>query len=186
MKEKIVSYSLKFIKDIIPVIAGILIALFIDNWNSSRKDKMYIDQVFITINNELKDTKTAIDENIPKQEALIDAFEKESDNPNMKVMNVVMNSKGIFMPQIKLNAWKSVSNTKIDLIEYKKINALSNIEDLKTILNNKVDFLMSFLYNNINATDRNTKQTFKMILQDILQTEITLQKYIDSYQKSLR
>lgn len=30
---------------------------------------------------------------------------------------------------------------------------------------------MGFLYSNINQTDKNTKQTFKMIIMDIIQTE---------------
>ena len=30
---------------------------------------------------------------------------------------------------------------------------------------------MTFLYNNINETDKNKKQTLKMILMDIVQTE---------------
>ena len=53
MKEIIKRNTIQFFKEMIPVIAGILIALFIDNWNSDRKDKNYINQVFPTVNNEL-------------------------------------------------------------------------------------------------------------------------------------
>jgi hypothetical protein len=60
MKKAIKSYSIQFFKEIIPVVAGILIALFIDNWNAERKDKAYIEQVFSTIHSELKETNEAI------------------------------------------------------------------------------------------------------------------------------
>lgn len=117
MKEKFKRYSIQFIKEIIPVIAGILIALFIDNWNSERKDKAYLNQVFSTINNELEESKEDIKSIIPQQNSLIDSLEFYSGNKSVTVLNIVKESKGIYIPQIKMNAWKSVANTKIDLID---------------------------------------------------------------------
>ncbi|MFV0539614.1 MAG: hypothetical protein ACK5MZ_00045 [Aestuariibaculum sp.] len=182
MKKKLKHYTLQFAKEIIPVIAGILIALFIDNWNSERQDKIYINQVFLTINNELNDSKKDIKAIIPKQESLIDSLEFYSNNQNIAVLDIVMQSKGIHIPTIKINAWKSVSNSKIDLIDYKKTITLSNIEELKELLNNKSKFLMDFLYSNINETDKHKKQTLKMILLDIIQTEKTIQQNIELFE----
>jgi len=183
MKGKLKNYAIQFIKEIIPVIAGILIALFIDNWNSERKDKAYVNQIFSTINSELNESKEDIKDIIPKQQSLIDSLEFHANNKNITVLNIVMKSKGIYIPQIKLNAWKSVSSSKIDLIDYKKIAELSYIEEQKQTLSNKSDFLMRFLYNNVNEVDKNKKQTLKMILMDIVQTEKTMQKAIELFQK---
>ncbi|MGJ1264442.1 hypothetical protein [Sphingobacterium spiritivorum] len=183
MKRKIKDYSIQFIKEIIPVIAGILIALFIDNWNSERKDKAYINQIFSTIQSELVESKEDIKAIIPKQRSLIDSLDFYANNKDVAVLDIVMRSKGIYIPKVKINAWKSVSNTKIDLIDYKKIATLSNIEELKQTLNDKSDFLMGFLYSNINQTDKNTKQTFKMIIMDIIQTEKTIQDHIEVFEK---
>ncbi|MGV0923846.1 hypothetical protein [Empedobacter tilapiae] len=183
MKEKFKKYTVLFLKDIIPVIAGILIALFINEWNSERKDEAYINQVFSTISQELKESKEDIIVTIPQQESLIDSLEFYSTHQNITILDVVMRSKGIYIPRIKISAWKSVSNTKIDLIDYNKITTLSDIEELKQTLNNKSDFLMSFLYSNINETDKNKKQTLKMILLDIIQTERTLQQNIELMEK---
>ncbi|SMC80172.1 hypothetical protein [Moheibacter sediminis] len=183
MKKKIKNYTIHFIKEIIPVIAGILIALFIDNWNSERKDKTYIYQVFSTIDSELKDSKEDIKAIIPQQESLIDSLEFYTNHKEVTVMDVVMISKGIYIPQIKMSAWKSVSNNKIDLIDYQKITSLTNIEELKEILDDKSKFLMSFLYSNIHDTDKNTKQTLKMIIMDIMQTEKTLQQSIELFEE---
>lgn len=183
MKQKIKNYSIAFVKEIIPVIAGILIALFIDNWNSEHKDKLYIDQVFSTIDSELKESKEDIKIIIPKQQSLVDSLEFYYENKNVTILDIIKKSKGIYIPQIKTNAWKAVSSSKIDLIDYKKVASLSNIEELKETLKNKSEFLMSFLYSNINSTDKNVKQTVKMILLDIIQTENTLQKTIESMEK---
>ncbi|GGE21798.1 MULTISPECIES: hypothetical protein [Sphingobacterium] len=182
MKKQIKDYSIHFLKEIIPVIAGILIALFIDNWNTDRKDKNYINQVLLTINSELKDSKEDIKTIIPQHESLIDSLGLYSNNKNISIMDVVNKSNGINIPQIKTNAWKSVSSSKIDLIDYDKITLLSNIEDEKATLNKKSDFLMSFLYSNIHAVDKNSKLTLELILKDILQTEKTMQKRIEQFE----
>lgn len=183
MKQKIKNYTIQFIKEIIPVIAGILIALFIDNWNSEHKDKVYIDQEFSTIDSELKESNEDIKAIIPKQESLVDSLQFYYESKNVTILDIVKKSKGIYIPQIKINAWKSVSGTKIDLIDYKKVASLSNIEELKETLKNKSEFLMSFIYSNINATDQNTKQTLKMIFLDIIQTEKSLQQSIELIEK---
>lgn len=182
-KMKIKNYSILFIKEMIPVIVGILIALFIDNWNSERKDKAYIKQVFTTINSELKESNKDIKSSIVKQESLIDSLEFYSNNKDVTILDIVMKSKGIYGPSIRINAQKSVSNSKIDLIEYEKVTTLSNIEELKTNLNNKTQFLMSFLYSNINETDKNKKQTLKMILLNIITTERTIRKNIELFEE---
>lgn len=183
MKEKIKNYSIHFIKEIIPVIAGILIALFIDNWNSERKDKAFIKQVFSTVDSELKDTNIEILEKIPIQESLIDSLDFYTSYKNIKLSDIIMKSDGIRIPQIKINAWKTVSNTKIDLIDYEKITILANIAEHKDLLNSKMEFLMNFLYSKNTQTDENTKQTFKLLILDMIQTERTIQEYIEYYKK---
>lgn len=42
---------------------------------------------------------------------------------------------------------------------------------------------MNYLYSNLNETDTNIKQTLKMILMDIVQTEKTLQQIIEQFEQ---
>jgi len=183
MKEKIRKNLFQFIKEIIPIIVGILIALFIDNWNVERKDRVYINQVFTMVDSELKESKEEILITIPKQETLIDSLNFYAKNKEVTVLTTVMKSGGIYLPPIKLNAWKAVSTNKIDLVDYKKVTTLSNIEELKGILSGKGELLMNFIYANINETDERIKQTIKLMLLDIIQTEKTLQLHIEAFEK---
>jgi len=80
MKQRIKRYSIQFVKEIIPVVVGILIALFIDNWNSQRKDRAYIKQVYTTISTELSESKEDIKAMMPKQKALIASLEENAKN----------------------------------------------------------------------------------------------------------
>lgn len=71
---------------------------------------------------------------------MIDSLEFYSNDITVNISDIVKKSKGIYIPQIKINAWKSVSSNKIDLIEYEKITTLSNIEEMKDLLNKKQTF----------------------------------------------
>ena len=182
MKEKIKNYSKNFIKEIIPVIAGILIALFINNWSETRKDKKYVEQVFATVNSELNETNEEIKDIIPLQQALTDSLELYANYKNATILDVVKKAKGIKIPKIKINAWKAISSSKIDLVDYERIASLSNIEEQKEILKDKTEYLMTFLYSNFHETEKSKKETLKMILIDIIQTEKTTQRLIENFE----
>lgn len=102
MKTKIKNYIITFIKEIIPVTVGILIALLINNWNEDRKDTNYIKQVYATMDSELKESKTEISESIPVQKTLIDSLEFYSKNNKVNILEVVLKTKGITLPKIKM------------------------------------------------------------------------------------
>ncbi|MGL6038429.1 MAG: hypothetical protein ACRC0E_06025 [Soonwooa sp.] len=48
---------------------------------------------------------------------------------------------------------KQYRQPEIDLVDYKKINSLSKIIEVKDILKEKNDFLLSYAYNNINSRE---------------------------------
>lgn len=183
MKKKLRNYSIHFVKEIIPVIVGILIALYINNWNENRKEKKYINQIFTSIDKELIESKQEIETKIPLQKTLIDTIDFYSDNKNLTIFDVAIKADGIHIPTIKLNTWKSLSNSKIELAEYKKMSVLSGIEEKRELLRRKEEYLMNFLYSNIDSKEKSKKQTLKILMQDILQTEKSIQNDINEYEK---
>ena len=42
---------------------------------------------------------------------------------------------------------------------------------------------MTYIYSNANETDKNKKETLKLILMDIIQTEKTTQQFIELFEK---
>ena len=49
-----------------------------------------------------------------------------------------MKFNGIYMPIIKTNSWNAIANSKIELIEYEKLSGLSDIEERKENLTQRV------------------------------------------------
>jgi len=114
----------QIIREIIPVIIGILVALAVNNWNEDRKDKEYLNQMYSSINNELKESRQEIIEKIPKQQMLIDSIGKYLNNEAVSIFDIVQKTDGIDGPKIKNNAWKAIANSKIELIEFEKLSQI--------------------------------------------------------------
>jgi hypothetical protein len=167
------------VKEIIPIIVGILIALWINNWNENRKDKKYINQISSSLNKELTETTEDITYNIENQKSLVDTLEFYKNNDKISILDIVMKVKGIKMPTIKINSWKAISNSKIELMEYNKVSTLANIEEQKELLKTKSQNLMNFIFPNTKETGIDKKELLKLMMLDIISTEKTIQKQIE-------
>tara|TARA_R110002050_G_scaffold109796_3_gene221137 strand:- start:8942 stop:9481 length:540 start_codon:yes stop_codon:yes gene_type:complete len=169
----------QLIKEIIPIIIGILIALFINNWNENRKDKKYLNKIFSAIENELEESSIDIIKVIPKQLACVDTLEVYMNNEKVTLYEIMMRANGIQMPIIKTNSWNAIANSKIELIEYEKLSALSDIEEGKENLTKRIEKQMEYIFQNFEKTDKNKKIIVKMMILDIVGAEKELQSKID-------
>lgn len=176
MKENIKT----FIKDIIPIVVGILVALWINNWNETRKDKNYLDQITSASNKELTETNEDIKENLLLQKSYIDSIDAYLIDDNISLLDITLKNKGIYVPTIKINSWKAISNSKIELLDYKKISALAIIEEQKEMLKMKSLRLVDFLYANPKETGKDKKEFLKILMLDIIGTEESIQKDISN------
>ncbi|WP_405414166.1 hypothetical protein [Maribacter sp. Asnod1-A12] len=123
---------IEFFKEILTIIVGILIALFINNWNEDRKDAKYMNQIFISMDMELKETNEDIKKKILQQQTLIDTLELYKKNNTISIFNVMMKVNGVQIPQIRISSWKAISSSKIELLEYDRVSTLVNIEEKRS------------------------------------------------------
>ena len=172
-----------FIKELVTIIVGILIALAINSWNENRKDKNYINQISSLIDKELAETNVDIIEKIAIQKSFIDTLDVYLSNDKISLLDITIKSKGLWLPIIKINSFKSLSNSKIELMEYDKISAFSNIEEQKEVLKMKSDRLGDFVYSNMKETGADKKEFMKLLLLDIIGTEKAIQLGIESVLK---
>ncbi|MDF4202623.1 hypothetical protein PXD56_06645 [Maribacter sp. SA7] len=168
-----------FFKEILTIIVGILIALYINNWNENRKDANYMNKIFVSMDKELKETNEDIKKKMPQQQILIDTLEFYKKNDSISIFDVMTKVNGIQMPQIRISSWKAISSSKIELLQYDRVSALANIEEDTELLKSKTQFLMRFLYPNIKDTSFDKKELIIFMMQDIMVTERGLQKEIE-------
>ena len=168
-----------FFKEIVPIIVGILVAMYINNWNEDRKDKNYINRISTSINKELTETNNDILEKLVKQRILIDSLVFYLKDNQISLDKIIRKSRGIYIPTIKINSWKAISNSKIELMDYDKVSTLADIEEQKDLLRIKAQKLIDFIYSNYKETGEDKKQFMKIMMSEIISTEISLQKDIE-------
>jgi len=168
----------QFVKEIIPIIVGMLIALFINNWNEDRKDKKYINQIFSSIKKEFKETNEDIIDNISKQKTLIDTLDIYLNNDKVSILDIMIKGNGIHLPTIRIYSWKAISNSRIELINYDKLSSLVNIEEAKENFKMKTEKLADFLYSNLNEKSKEKKGLVKILMSDIIATETSIKEEI--------
>lgn len=171
-------YFGKFIKDNIPVLVGVLLALWINNWNEERKDKRYIDNFYTSLKIELKETDTEIIEKMPNQESLVDTLSFYVNNEKLSLLQIIEKVRGVDAPTIKLNYWKALSNTKIELQPYHKLSVLADIEEGNELIKYKLNKILDFIYSNWTETTKDSKLKMKIMIEELIRSQIEVQKDI--------
>ncbi len=174
---------LKFLSEMVPVVMGVLIALLINNWNENRKERKYVEGVMDSIKNELNETKKDIETKIPKQEKLLNNLKNHVNDENMSLLQIIEKSDGLYTPFIRTNSWIAFSNNKIELIEYKKLSKLNDIEEGKGIFKSKLDYILKYFYSNLNQTSKEEKEKLIFILSDLINTQRQIKSDIETFGK---
>ena len=173
----------QLIREIIPVIIGILIALVINNWNEERRDKKYLNKVYLSVKAELEESSKDIEEALPKQQILIDSLKKYMNDETTSLSEIINKAKGIAGPNIKMHTWSAITNSKIELIEFEKLSALSEIEESKKYLEFKQQKILDFVIENAKETNQEKKEIFMLLSEDIISSEKYLQFEIKEFLK---
>jgi len=108
----------------IPVILGILIALFINDWKEQVDDKRFMIRVLDSIGKEMESNKNEFREILPLQYALIDSINIHLDNKKTSLAEIVIKANGLKVPIVKNTSWKSILNSKLELIDFEAFQKL--------------------------------------------------------------
>ena len=119
-----------------------------------------------------------------KQRLLVDTLDFYANDTRISLLDIVRKNNGIYIPSIKINSWKAISNSKIELMEYDKISALANMEEQKETLKAKSDRFSDFVYSNPKETGKDKKEFMKILMLDIIGTEVSLQELIRKVNKN--
>jgi len=126
----------------------------------------------------LTESNEDITENIAKQKILVDTLDYYLEDSTVTLADILIKAEGIYMPMIKMNAWKAISNSKIELVDYEKVSTLSNIEELKTNLNIQAEKSTDYFYLNSEESGKEQKKIMKLSILTIIGNERVVQEEI--------
>ena len=172
----------KFIADMLPVMAGLLIALLLNDWKEKQDDQEYLNTVFAAIEQEIQADLLDVQGVEAKQLRLMDSMYAYMDSNRVSLGEVIGRSNGLQMVVNERTSWDALLNNRIDLVDYSTVNILSGIDGTDATMDQKIEGLMEFVYGHIPSTNAEDKQLFILLLDNVMESQLRLQ---ESYKKFL-
>jgi hypothetical protein len=115
--------------DMIPVVAGILIALFINNLQQDYRDKKLLESTLQSLSNEFTDNAAEITENLPFHLRLIDTLQHYKESEHHSIHDMVTKVGKLSTANIFTTNWQAtLNNNSLGFLNYKTVQLLSDID----------------------------------------------------------
>ncbi|MEM7372377.1 MAG: hypothetical protein AAF587_27405 [Bacteroidota bacterium] len=176
-KQNVIS----FIRELVIVIIGILIALSINTWNANRKDEIFIEKALFAIEEEISLNQTDIRSIVQKHENTLDTIAIYVDDDHMSLEQIIKRVSGFQVAELKNIGLRFFISDKAELIDYETISMLSEIEFHSETVKTKTQNLVNHLYNKLDSTNKSDKHKFAIYLSDIMNSELKLLKLYDAF-----
>jgi len=179
---KIKRSVLSFLREILIVVIGILVALFINNWNEELRQERIIEKTLSAIGEEIRESRSELEPLVEKHTRTVDSLALSMDDESKTLLAVFTSLEGLQVPEIKNIGLRFFITSYADLVNYELISDLSEIEFLSRLLDQKVNRLTDLIYDHLHDTDRDSKFKVSILISDVLDTEKGL---IEPYDKFL-
>ncbi|MFK7756975.1 MAG: hypothetical protein AB8B53_08610 [Flavobacteriales bacterium] len=175
----------KILIDIIPVVIGILIVLAINNWQAKKSDEQFINKTLSSVKKEIIENEKELIDIIPKHDSLQMSIKRYADNDTINLATIINEIGGFKALALSNSSWKAFLNSKMELIDFKTISLLSDIDEARETMKFQMNKVMDFVYSdgNMVSTSYGTKETFRMIVMDIIYTE---ERLLELHQELLK
>ncbi len=153
--------------DTIPVLVGILLAVFVNNWKESASDRVYLENSISSIVKQNQENIKELEYALERQRVFMDSLDKYLDNDDFTLANVIMNVGGVYSPDLKSTTWKFlVENENHTLVPYEFINRLSEIEKYETLVNRYNEKLGDIVFQPAFFNDPEMKRVCYILFND--------------------
>ena len=171
----------KTLIDIIPVLVGILLALFISNWQQSKSEQSYIRNSVQAIINENKSNIAELENSINRQTAFLDTLRKYGEKEK-SLYNIIRKANGLNTPDLKSTTWKFlIQDSKHTLVDYEFINKLAEIEKYEQLINRHNNKVLDMIYQPAFFDDPGLIKVCNVMIQDLMNSEIMLKKELEEF-----
>ena len=170
-----------FIREIAIVVIGILIALFINNWNEKIKHEKFINKTLYAISEEIRYSKNDIEEVLRKHYKTINALNASYDDTDESIRDFFIKMEGFQIPEVKNIGLRFFIANSAELVDYEVISDLSEIEFISKGFEMKHTKLSDFLYANLNNTEKKNKEIVADLLIELTDSEEDLVELYENF-----
>lgn len=174
----------KILIEIIPVLVGILLALFINNWRQSVSESNYINNSIISIIKENGENIDELNYSIQRQITFIDTLEYYMEDDRFKLVDIIRKTSGVYTPDLKSTTWKFlIQDSKHTLVEYEFINRLAEIEKYENLIGRYNDKVGDLIFQQGFFDDPGLKRVAYILFSDFGNNERLMIEELKSFNR---
>ena len=149
----------KLAVELVTVIAGILIALFVNSIQEKRADKKNLDETLHALSLEFDKNRDNIKSKSHRIQRFRDTLEFYEKDASLSIYDLTVKSPGLTLVDLYTTNWQvTLSTNSLRLINFETITLLSEIEAKHNELKEQGQILTSLLYNT--AIYKNDREGF--------------------------
>jgi len=181
MKKK--SKILYFLQEVAIVVTGVIIAVSIGSYKEKTDNQKYLKKTLLAIENEIELSKSDLDTVFNKHLNLMEAIQSEIGQNEKTLGDLIGSLGGVQVATIKNISLRFFVANKAELLDFKLITQLIEIEQQAGILSEKIERLVDHSYKNLSSTEDEAKIAFTFLLSDVIESEESL---LDAYNNFLK
>lgn len=164
----------KIALDMIPVLAGVLIALFINNWKETRTQEVFLEDVLTSIGKQMESSKIDADLLLPRHQALYDTTEANLNNDSTTLLQLFQTTNGLQLIGIENAAWTALLNSNFQLVDYDTFSRLNQLNENKLHMEAQIQRLSDYVMTNPMETSSESKYLLLLHLRNLIDSELQI------------
>jgi len=177
-----------YLKELTIITIGVLIALVISNFKENNEVKKYHRASIETVKAEVESNYANLKEVIEKHTSLLDTISKYSADQITISDLIIEKGGGLQIATLNNSGLEFYRKNQINSIDFEIMSMLIRMEWTSKLIGTKMEKLIDFVYPNLFANSKESKQLVILYLHNVLNSEIQLMRsyedFIDKYIKT--
>jgi hypothetical protein len=137
----------KFGFELLTIIAGILIALFVNNLRERNHDRAVLVSTLSSLSLEFDENIESINKLEPRLNRFRDTLKFYENNTNLSIYDLTTRAPGLGTAELHTTNWQAtLSNNNVRLLNFETVTLLSQIDSKHQELKNESAILVSIIY----------------------------------------
>lgn len=146
-KQRLLPYLKKFSMDMLPIIVGVFIGLFLNTQREERQNRNLLDNTLQALSLEFEENSREIRGKLRRHTQIIDTLDFYMEDPNYNLYDLLVKAGGLASSEIYTTNWRAtLNNCSLQLINFQTVKLLSRIENLHDDLTKEIDMLYLIIY----------------------------------------
>ena len=170
----------KFLKETLPVVFGVLLALLLSNWKEDIDSDRYIEEYYLHINEESESNLVTLRDIVKSHRELLDTLNnyKETD---VNLDEILSKVGGIQFALLQNSSWKYFQSSSIGKLDFEVISALSFMERMEYFCDHTAERFIETIHKFEKSNRLDDKEVIIRHLEELIDKEESSIQIFESY-----